>query len=156
MAAISPSYVRNIIIRSFREIVDPSPSKQEEREIWEFFDSKCAYCGKPISEKKQGHIDHLMPSSLDGQNNISNRVLSCATCNESEKRDMIWVEFLLKKNSTEYQFRSEKIHEWQKIHNERLISKELTQQIEQLSKRVILSYDIAIAEARKLASQCKL
>lgn len=155
MAAISPSYVRNIIGRSFREIIDPSPSKNEEREIWAFFESKCAYCGKPISEKKQGHIDHLMPSTLDGQNNISNRVLSCATCNESEKRDMIWVEFLLKKNPTEYKTRSAKIHEWQKLHPEILISKELILKIEQLSKRVILIYDTSIAEARRLESEAK-
>ena len=96
MPAITPGYVKNVIRRSLREIVDPSPTKEEEVRIWKFFNSECAYCGKPLSKpQKQGHIDHLFPSSLDGPNHISNRVLSCATCNEAEKLDGAWQEFMV-------------------------------------------------------------
>ena len=41
MPAIKPGYVRNMIRRSLREIVDPSPTKQDEERIWEFFNSEC-------------------------------------------------------------------------------------------------------------------
>lgn len=64
MPAPTPAYVKNIIRRSLREVVDPSPSKAEVKQIWEFFDSKCVYCGKELhKEKKEGHIDHLVSSS---------------------------------------------------------------------------------------------
>jgi len=73
MPAPTPGYVKNIVRRSLREIVDPSPSKKDEY--------------------KEGHMDHLVSSSVGGSNQISNRVLSCASCNEKEKLDMPWEQF---------------------------------------------------------------
>jgi len=88
-----------MIRRSLREIVDPSPTKEEEKKIWNFFNNECAYCGKPVRKlNKEWHIDHLFPASLGGANHISNRVLSCATCNEAEKLDGAWREFIIRKN----------------------------------------------------------
>ena len=99
MPAPTPSYVKNIIRRSLREVVDPSPSKKDERKIWEFSNFECAYCGKKLrKEHKEGHIDHLVTSSLGGSNYISNRVLSCASCDEKEKLDMSGEKFLIQKN----------------------------------------------------------
>ncbi len=86
MPAPTPGYVKNMIRRSLRETIDPSPTKKEETRIWDFFNSECAYCGKKLRKiNKEGHIDHLVPSALGGANHISNRVLSCADCNEKEK-----------------------------------------------------------------------
>ena len=99
MPTVTPGYVKNVIRRSLREIVDPGPTKEGEERIWKFFNSECAYRGKPLSKlQKQGHTDHLVPPSLDGLNYISNRVLSCATCNEADKLDGAWQEFMVQKN----------------------------------------------------------
>jgi len=48
MPAPTPGYVKNMIRRSLREIVDPSPTKEDKERIWKFFANKCAYCGKPL------------------------------------------------------------------------------------------------------------
>jgi 5-methylcytosine-specific restriction endonuclease McrA len=151
MAAQTPAMAKNIIRRSFSEIIDPSPSKSGEKEIWAFFNSECIFCGKKLTKtRRDGHIDHLVPSSLGGRNNISNRVLSCATCNGDERRDMNWPEFLLQKKPNEYKLRSNKIHQWEKLHPAPSIPKVLEQQIEIISNRVIHTYDHSISEARRL------
>lgn len=118
MPAPTPGYMKNMIRRSLREIVDPSPTKEDEERIWKFFDSECAYCGKSLHKlKKEGLINHLFPASLGGVNHISNCVLSCATCNEAEKLDGAWQEFILRKNqdSAVVRTRVSKIREWQKL-----------------------------------------
>ena len=122
MPAITPGYVKNVIRRSLREIVDPSPTKEDEERIWKFFNSECAYCGKPLSKlQKQGHIDHLVPSSLGGPNHISNRVLSCATCNDAEKLD-----------------------------GKPTLNQEKLREIESLRESAVAFYDAKVKAARKL------
>ena len=153
MPAPTPGYVKNMIRRSLREIVDPSPTKEDEKRIWEFFDSKCAYCGKPIRKlKKEGHIDHLIPASLDGPNHISNRVLSCATCNEAEKMDQAWQEFMVQKNQDPVILRSRiaKIQEWQKLNGKPTLNQEKLREIESLSESAVVFYETKVKAARKL------
>jgi 5-methylcytosine-specific restriction endonuclease McrA len=41
---------------------------------------RCVYCGADASEKKL-HIDHVMPKSLGGSDDIENLVASCDECN---------------------------------------------------------------------------
>lgn len=78
-----------------RELVDPSPTRDEVTGIWDYFGHACAYCARTLDRvKKEGHIDHLVSAAQGGPNHISNRVLSCATCNEKEKLDRDWREFL--------------------------------------------------------------
>ena len=154
MPAITPGYVKNMIRRSLREIVDPSPTKEDEERIWKFFNSECAYCGKPLSKlQKQGHIDHLFPSSLGGPNHISNRVLSCATCNEAEKLDRAWQEFMVQKNREPAVLRARiaKIHEWQKLHGKPKLNQEKLRKIESLSESVVTLYDAKVKAVRKLS-----
>lgn len=153
MPAITPGYVKNVIRRSLREIVDPSPTKKDEERIWKFFNWECAYCGKPLSKlQKQGHIDHLLPSSLDGPNHISNRVLSCATCNEAEKLDVAWQEFMVQKNRDPAVLRARiaKIHEWQKLNGKPTLNQEKLREIESLNESVAAFYDAKLKAARKL------
>jgi len=154
MPAITPGYVKNMIRRSLREIVDPSPTKEDEERIWKFFNSECAYCGKPLSKlQKQGHIDHLFPSSLGGPNHISNRVLSCATCNEAEKLDGAWQEFIVQKNRDPAVLRARiaKIHEWQKLNGKPRLNQEKLRRIESLSESAVTLYDAKVKAVRKLS-----
>lgn len=153
MPAVTPGYVKNVIRRSLREIVDPSPTKEDEERIWKFFNSECAYCGKPLNKlQKQGHIDHLVPSSLGGPNHISNRVLSCATCNEAEKLDGAWQEFIVQKNRdpAALHARIAKIHEWQKLNGKPTLNQKKLREIESLSESAVAFYDAKVKTARKL------
>lgn len=115
MPKVTTAYVKNVIRRSFREIIDPPPDKDAVSKIWAFFNSMCAYCGTPLDRlKKEGHIDHLISASQKGPNHLGNRVLSCATCNEKEKLDLPWESFLQAKLKDEsvFQNRKRKILEW--------------------------------------------
>jgi len=153
MPAITPGYAKNVIRRSLREIVDPSPTKEDQERIWKFFNSECAYCGKPLNKlQKQGHIDHLFPSSLGGPNHISNRALSCATCNEAEKLDGAWQEFMVQKNQDPAVLRARiaKIHEWQKLNEKPTLNQEKLRKIESLSESAVAFYDANVKVARKL------
>jgi len=153
MPAQKPGYVKNMIKRSLREIVDPSPTEKDEQRIWAFFNSECAYCGKRLSKaRKEGHIDHLVSSALDGTNHISNRVLSCATCNEKEKLDMPWEKFLTQKNPDKITAsrRGGKILEWQGMHNKTTVKKETLDKIRSLGNEVVEFYDEKVRLARKL------
>ena len=152
MAKATPGYVKNIIRRSFREIIDPSPTKEDKERIWKFFNYKCVYCNKPLNKsKKEGHIEHLWPTSLSGSNQISNLVLSCADCNE-EKLDKSWHEFLLKKNQDldVMHERLAKIHEWQKLNEGLSLSKDKINKIEELADSAAYNYDMKFKEAKKL------
>jgi len=154
MPAITPGLVKNMIRRSLREIVDPSPTKEDKERIWKFFNSECAYCGKPLIKlQKQGHIDHLFPSSLGGPNHISNRVLSCATCNEAEKLDRAWQEFMRQKNREPAVLRARiaKIHEWQKLNGKPKLNQGKLRKIESLSESAVTLYDAKVKVVRKLS-----
>jgi CRISPR/Cas system Type II protein with McrA/HNH and RuvC-like nuclease domain len=108
-------YARNIIRRTLFEIIDPSPAKREIDEVWIHFESACAYCATPLVRgTKQAHLDHLVPTSAGGRNHVANRVLSCATCNEHEKREMPWEDFLAQKtrSTDEFSMRRQKVLDW--------------------------------------------
>lgn len=53
----------------------------------------CWYCGTDIKFKEK-HIDHIVPKSRDGANDISNYALSCAFCNRA-KHDRFLDEFIV-------------------------------------------------------------
>jgi CRISPR/Cas system Type II protein with McrA/HNH and RuvC-like nuclease domain len=155
MPAPKPGYIKNMIRRSLREIVDPSPSKGDEERIWQFFNSACAYCGKPLKRaQKEGHIDHLVPSSLGGPKHVSNRVLSCATCNEAEKLEGVWEEFMVRKNPEPaiLQGRVAKIHEWQQLNRKPTLDREKLREIESLSDSVVAFYEDKVRAARRINS----
>ena len=59
---------------------------EEIRELWDKQNGICYYCGKLIysSLDKERHIDHKLPISRGGSNDISNIALTCARCNLSK------------------------------------------------------------------------
>jgi len=84
--------------RALRAVLDPELKDQQRDELWAYFNSECAYCGKPLSrEQREGQADHLVPTALGGTNHLSNRVLSCGSCNGDHKRERDWREFLEEK-----------------------------------------------------------
>ncbi len=153
MPAPTPGYVRNMIRRSLREICDPSPKKKDEKQIWDFFDSECAYCGKKLNKaNKEGHIDHLVSSALGGSNCICNRVLSCANCNEKEKLDMPWEKFLKQKNPDKSMAakRKDKILNWMTMNETAILKKDILDKIKALGDEVVASYDEKVKLIRQL------
>ncbi|MCH9698269.1 MAG: HNH endonuclease [Gammaproteobacteria bacterium] len=152
MPAPTPGFVKNIIRRCFREQVDKSPTKAQEGHIWEYFNSSCAYCGTQIGSKDEGHIDHLISASQGGANNISNRVLSCATCNEKEKLDKDWKVFLAQKVSSEsIQIeRANRIENWvvQQEQQYTTISKALLSLADDLAEEIVEAFDENINKIR--------
>jgi hypothetical protein len=112
-------YARNVIRRALIGIIDPEPSKSAITHLWEYFENRCAYCGDQlIRGDRRGHVDHLISRAEGGGNHISNRVLSCATCNGDEKRDRDWLEFLREKTKDEVTFRTRfnVIEDWKLSH----------------------------------------
>jgi hypothetical protein len=153
MPAITPGYVKNMIRRSLRELVDPSPTKKEILQIWQYFDSECAYCGVSLNKStKKGHIDHLISASQGGPNHKSNRVLSCADCNEKEKLDMDWNKFLAQKNNgnSKLQKRKEKILKWQEQNTTTELDLNIVNKIEAIGNSVCYFYDSKVKEIRVL------
>ena len=99
--------------RGLRFLVDPEPEKKDKKRLRDFFDGRCAYCGKHLKDGG-GDIDHLISAALGGANALANRVLSCKPCNAEEKRDRNWVEFLKEKcdSNTTFEMRESKIRQW--------------------------------------------
>ena len=154
MTISTPSQARNMIRKSLLGIIDPDPSREDITQLWEFFESRCCYCGTKINRKgRQGHIDHLVPQSVNGINHISNRVLSCGSCNGDEKRDTHWVEFIINKyanNPSVAKQRVDKIKEWRKLHKEPKLDSELRNKAEELANHVCLRYNSAVRDLKKL------
>ena len=118
MPPVSTAFAKNVVRRALMQVADPAPDRRQQALIWDFFAATCAYCGRSISKaSKEGHIDHLVSASLGGRNHIANRVLSCAPCNEKEKRDAAWEDFLRTKCSDDrvHAERHAKIEEWQRL-----------------------------------------
>ena len=150
MPAATIAYAKNTIRRAFREVVESSPSKSQIADLWSYFESTCVYCGKILDRKnKDGHVDHLVPASKGGLNHISNRVLSCATCNSDEKLDRPWEEFLLLKNADPEIFseRKAKIVEWKS--RVQPPESQLLALAEQAAAKVFACIDAEVEELRR-------
>ena len=110
-----PSLAKNMIRRSLRGIIDPYPTDREIDLLWQHFESRCAFCGQEVGiNPKDAHIDHLDAGYGGGANHVSNRVLACASCNEKEKREMAWRQFLRSKSKSdaEYMAREQLVLRW--------------------------------------------
>lgn len=64
-------------------------TKHQWRDLMNYFDWRCAYCGK----RKKLTIDHVQPFSRGGSNDLLNLVPACKFCNCS-KHDKNLIEFL--------------------------------------------------------------
>src|SRR5258708_2070574 len=115
MPTLTAPQVQRYIRAGFQQLIDPDISKAERKRIWNFFESTCAFCGALLSsQKREGHIDHLIPGSKGGRNHISNRVLACGSCNGDLKLDKDWRLLLneVSPNQNDYVKRESKILEW--------------------------------------------
>ena len=149
----TPSMAKNKMRRSLAAIFDPHPSRHEIDELWEYFESRCAYCGMPIiRESRTGHLDHLVPFSEGGSNNIHNHALSCARCNGDEKREESWQSFLERKseNVQAFQNRKEKIDKWLALAPSLSSNLELTARAEKIIEEAIKGFEISVEKMRAL------
>lgn len=114
---LHPAWVKNISRRVLWAALEPDISKQQRLSMAEFFNNSCAYCNDPLGTR--WHADHLVPVDGGGFNHISNRVAACPKCNEHEKREMDWRQFVAQKSSTDESIltaRLSRIEEWVKLH----------------------------------------
>jgi 5-methylcytosine-specific restriction endonuclease McrA len=54
--------------------------KEIRQAVYEKCGKRCAYCGCPL-EYKDMQVDHAVPLKIGGQDNISNYMPSCRSCN---------------------------------------------------------------------------
>lgn len=102
---LHPAWVKNIARRVLWAALERDISKADRQLMAEYFSQRCAYCDAPLPSR--WHADHLQPVDAGGFNHISNRVPACPRCNEHEKREMHWVEFLrLKTGVDDHAFRT--------------------------------------------------
>lgn len=146
---LTPSQVKNNIRRGLRLLVDPELKPDECARVKAFFKYCCAYCGTAV-ESGKGDLDHLLSASRGGPNHISNRVFSCHDCNQKEKRDKDWREFLLEKGA-DFEEKEHRILEWlSSVEIVAPISDIILQTIEEESQRVTAAYDSACQKIRNI------
>lgn len=100
--------------RAIAEIIDPGPTSIDP--LWEYFDSRCAYCGLAlVRDARDAHTDH---AQREGGNHIGNLVLACGKGNGDEKRDEPWRDFLRWKLPDRETFdqRERRILDWFALH----------------------------------------
>ena len=151
MPKMTAGYAKNTIRRALRAVVDPEPSEKEVAEIWQFFSSDCAYCGRHLKKGgREGHVDHLVPATAGGRNHISNRVLSCSRCNGDEKGDAAWLDFIRAKTKdpTLFKNRRKRIKDWvarNKPSQPAVFSSEL---LKRETERAVAAFDDAVTQLR--------
>lgn len=70
-------------------------------EIFKRDNFRCQYCGRnPREDKTKLHIEHIIPKSRGGTNQINNLTTSCAECNYG-KRDVLLEEKYMKQEKIE-------------------------------------------------------
>ena len=56
MAAYSLSQAKNYIGRTLRKAVEPEPTEKEIADLWNYFQSSCAYCGVTLKRAERQDI----------------------------------------------------------------------------------------------------
>jgi hypothetical protein len=110
---LHPAWVKNVSRRVLWAALEKDISRPQRLEMLQFFESKCCYCEGELTAR--WHADHLTAFDDGGFNHISNRVPACPRCNEQEKREMDWLEFLKKKSGTDgsaFKRRKKRIDQW--------------------------------------------
>lgn len=78
---------------------------------------RCIYCGKSsIEDKKELRIEHIIPRSKGGNNNLENIVTSCISCN-LEKLVMILGDNIINRIVTEVKKRNETYFKGKNVKN---------------------------------------
>lgn len=45
---------------------------------------RCHYCGRQLSKRKKGTVDHIIPRALGGPDELWNKTLACPPCNHAK------------------------------------------------------------------------
>lgn len=154
-ANYSPSFAKNIIRRSLTAVLDPHPTKSQLAQLVHHFGDACAYCGNRIhAYPKDAQLDHIDPN---GPNNISNRLYACEDCNEKEKRDANWREFLRSKSKADAEFdtRAQLIQQWLDMHAGVYVELHDTTrtELETQIDAVVAAFDKSLATIRSMRPQ---
>lgn len=154
MPKYSPSLAKNLIQRSLRGVIDPYPSIKEVEMLWNYYFSKCAYCGKVLDrDSRYGHIDHLLKRDSKNYNNIHNCVLACQECNGNEKREQDWLPFLFSKCKDDEQAlgdRKRHIEEWINRAPTLDTNASLEAEIKEAIKIALAGYNEALSRLKKM------
>lgn len=155
MGKMTPSQAKNAIRRALLGVVDPHPSATQIHQIWAYFGSACAYCGKALVRgERDGHIDHLVSTGSGGSNALGNFVLACSICNGDEKRDEHWDTFLHRKAPAEstYVARKKMIDSWVVSCKSLVLDQSLANTINLEIDEVIAAFEKALHRIRQLKS----
>ena len=160
MPAVTTAYVRNIIKRGLSELVDASPKKAHVGLVWAHFRSACAFCEKPLNrDAEEGRMDHLVAASQHGANAIGNRVLACGLCNDKEKLDQHWEDFLRLKSDSDavFEARRQRIIEWQELNPiaDHVSHKQLRGAASEKALEVIAVFDQKVLELQALMRESR-
>ena len=145
---IAPGDAKNIIRRALRTVVDPSPTARDVSALWTHFQNACAYCGTALERaRREGQIDHFIPTSAGGSNHIGNRVLSCGPCNGNEKQNANGWKFLEQKvlDQVLLRQRRERIESWIARHPHNAVDVTL---LEQETERALAAFETAVSNLR--------
>ncbi len=151
---MTPSGAKNAIRRALLGIFDPHPNPSQIHQIWSFFDSACAYCGRNLVRgNRDAHIDHLVSTGSGGSNALANFVLACGICNGDEKREEDWKSFLRKKAADEsaYELRRMQIEKWiASCPSGDICDPSLLSVVNEEVDQAILAFDVALRRIREL------
>lgn len=149
----TPSMAKNKIKRCLGAILDPHPLAEAVDQLWEHFESSCAYCGVAMERaSRQGHLDHAVSAVSGAGNAIHSHVLACGRCNGDEKREESWETFLAKKCSAELLGkRRDRIEQWlaKADPNPRHVE-DVRRRARQIIDAALTSFDQSVVEMRRL------
>lgn len=148
---MTPTHVRNAIRRSLKELIAPKPTSRQKESVWEHFGHQCAFCSRPLNKnRQQGRIDHLVPESIGGTNQLANLILTCPSCSGNKKRDKDWLDFLKTKcddNLALYERRLTCILHWQQSQPGPVTLTQAQQQLlDDTFEQVNTAYSLAVKE----------
>jgi CRISPR/Cas system Type II protein with McrA/HNH and RuvC-like nuclease domain len=55
-----------------------------KKALIEKYGNLCWYCGIPLELENEAHIDHIIPQSIGGSDDLDNLALSCGMCNRAK------------------------------------------------------------------------
>jgi len=106
-------------------------------------------------------MDHLVAASVGGDEEITNFVLACKSCNGDEKRGMDWKAFLRTKveNPSVRRKRATRIRKW--VSSQRQVRTASAQarrtkvlrQVEREARQAIAAYEAAVARVRDIGGR---
>lgn len=63
--------------------------RKHKQKLWKSSPHTCFYCEKPLIYE-EATLDHVVPLSRGGTNNITNLVICCKVCNKAKGNKLDW------------------------------------------------------------------